>query len=824
MPQPMQNPKDSSDSTASMIKKFALLAKAFKVSTTPTNNNQRSSLIPRNSQNAQPGMNTSQDIKMQMVDDNVGNQVRHNAMQFGGNEVGQNTVQNLVEGNGNGNGINGNPIRCFNCRGDGHYASNCTVKSRKRDVAYLQQQLQIAQEEEAWIQRTQEEFKFMATADAYDETERESAEVHLFENCYDNDIFNMFTQEEHVEQDGGIVEQHSAYVEETRAYHESLFHNLAAKVEKVNSVNQKMKETNAELTTELARYKDQETCFEISQEKYDKLERCYQKSVYQEDCLTKKINALHLSSSKEITTLNKEISNLNKQLSKEKSTVSSLQEEKKRLKSDFKIQADESLAKHKALELEIERLLRAIVSQDIMSVVQNNSVVDSSNLQTELERTKERFENCNIKKRMNMLNFRMIGHHSWNEYIAKQSILEKPPTSSRPKLYVVTPLPKSKAIPKIDESRALSKPVASNLVPTPRKSKVVKNDNVISLGIFRINPFKASKVDNFVPNKHVKPSVRTKPINVSQPHVITKNDANSNTNGFSTKDVKSTTRNKRPLPRNNPKNDKVPSKSKSSRLWNNVEKIEENHRNLQSSSNKKICHLNVINLSLLFGMLNLKLFVLCHKAQVWKPKNVGSKERLASPKPSTPRSCLRWSPTRRLFDLKGKKIATSESKCQSDCFKGDNACTSNSQEPTSKRFPNSTFSMTGDQNWFATLLIPLSFEYKPMNKEDHGDNEFDRSFACCDLGSRSLHHYPLCHLVILCHYPHAHDLESFLTISPLTYALLLDRFDNNVSFKEEVVHQRLRKTLTHVLKLSSCIYLNDRAWGVLNFDSAGVRL
>nr|GEY65799.1 ribonuclease H-like domain-containing protein [Tanacetum cinerariifolium] len=79
-------------------------------------------------------------------------------------------------------------------------------------------------------------------------------------------------------------------------------------------------------------------------------------------------------------------------------------------------------------------------------------------------------------------------------------------------------------------------------------------------------------------------------------------------------------------------------------------------------------------------------------------------------------------------------------------------------------------------------------------------------------------------LMILCHHPHAHDLESLLTISPSKYALLLDRFDNNVSFEEEVVHQRLRKTLTHVLKLSSCIYLDDRALGgVLNFDSAGVR-
>ncbi|GKG02665.1 hypothetical protein Tco_0310301, partial [Tanacetum coccineum] len=61
-------------------------------------------------------------------------------------------------------------------------------------------------------------------------------------------------------------------------------------------------------------------------------------------------------------------------------------------------EADESIAKHHALELEIERLLKAVVSQDIMSIVLNPPVVETSDLQTELERTKERFENCIIKK------------------------------------------------------------------------------------------------------------------------------------------------------------------------------------------------------------------------------------------------------------------------------------------------------------------------------------------------------------------------------------------------------------------------------------------
>ncbi|GKC04731.1 retrovirus-related pol polyprotein from transposon TNT 1-94 [Tanacetum coccineum] len=661
------------------------------------------------------------------------------------------TIEETPPAEGNGNGINGNTIRCYNCQGEDHYVSNCTVMLRKRDAAYLQQQLQIAQEEEAEIQSTQEEFDFMAAADG-------SVEVHLSRNSYDNDIFIMFTQEEQytellehilephqvpqndsnviskvssVEQGGGTLEQHSVNVEETRAYHESLFHNLVAEVEKVNSVNRKMKETKVQLTTELARYKNQEKSFEISQEKFDKLERCYQKSVYQEQCLTKKINALHLSVAKQIATLNEEIANLNNQLSKEKSSVSFLQEERKKLKNDFKTREDalldkqiqlenkireldnilvktgqsiqnmhmlspkpdsfyhteqnmalgyqnpfylkqaqqkqqslyngkvllekhdppavydleetleiaqeirlkmkqlnkeikpanytkinhlsgvfvsqtaksreesyfsntsktanvsksfsipneefsndttptnESLAKHKALELEIERLLRAVFNQDIMSIVQNPSVVDSSNLQTELEQLefqvlnyakdnahlkttyKNLFDSIKVtraqtKAIVDSLQDKLHDMIYENAKLRTQlfdKVFEQKDTN---KVYSVTPFPKSTVIPKVGKSNALSKPVTSNSAPCSRESTVVNNERVIALGIFRINPFKASRVDNFVPNKHVKASVRTKTITVSQHHVITKNDVNSKTNGFSPKDVNSTTRTRRP--------------------------------------------------------------------------------------------------------------------------------------------------------------------------------------------------------------------------------------------------------------------------------------
>ncbi|GJT70522.1 hypothetical protein Tco_1029808 [Tanacetum coccineum] len=390
MQQPMPNPKDITDPTTAMNMSLVLMAKEFKLNySTPTNNNQRISSNPRDRQIAQPGMNVGQDIQMQMVGGNdrnqfrqyagqiIGNQNWYNAVQNVRNQVVQNAVQNLgvqnvgnqngliivlgitnqnpngnsnvvaawVEGNANGN--NDNQIRCYNYRGLGHLARNCTVRPRRRDASYLQTQFLIAQKEEAGIQLQAEEFYLMPAAEDHDEIEEVNAKCILMANF--------------VEQSGGALDQHPTTIEETHAYFESLYNNLAIEVEKVNTINRKLRETNADLTTKLARYNNQEKCFEISQEKYDTLERCYQKSIYQEQCLTKKINALHLSAGKQITTLNEEISNLNNKLSKEKLTVSSLQEENKKLKSDFKIRKDELLDKQIQLENKIKELYNILV-------------------------------------------------------------------------------------------------------------------------------------------------------------------------------------------------------------------------------------------------------------------------------------------------------------------------------------------------------------------------------------------------------------------------------------------------------------------------------
>nr|GFD40227.1 hypothetical protein [Tanacetum cinerariifolium] len=132
--------------------------------------------------------------------------------------------------------------------------------------------------------------------------------------------------------------------------------------------------------------------------------------------------------------------------------------------------------------------------------------------------------------------------------------------------------PIAEILPKIGETKALSKPVTSISVSKPQEPKGVNNSKVIAPGMFRICPDKVSRESKKVPNT-VSASSRTKPITVSQPSVITKKDMNSNSNGLSSTGLDNT-KTRRPHPRSNSKNDRVPSASKSSRSMNKEVKVE----------------------------------------------------------------------------------------------------------------------------------------------------------------------------------------------------------------------------------------------------------
>nr|GFA46496.1 hypothetical protein [Tanacetum cinerariifolium] len=223
-----------------------------------------------------------------------------------------------------------------------------------------------------------------------------------------------------------------------------------------------------------------------------------------------------------------------------------------------------------------------------------------------------------------------------------------------------------------------------------------------------INPDKTSREAKKVPNT-VRASARTKPITVSQPHVITKKDVNSDLNGLSSTGVDNT-KTRRPQPKSNTKRDRVPSASKSSRSKNKEAEVEEHHRNLLLSKNNKHissacnniqidsqdviskiicdtcskclisvnhdkCLSNYVNGNNSCGKnqkakVSVKEIQMKYQPKVVKPKKVGTLERLATPKPRKPRFLLRWSLAGRLFDQEGKLAAFSNSESPYDCSNG----------------------------------------------------------------------------------------------------------------------------------------------------------
>nr|GFB06427.1 hypothetical protein [Tanacetum cinerariifolium] len=393
---------------------------------------------------------------------------------------------------------------------------------------------------------------------------------------------------------------------------------------------------------------------------------------------------------------------------------------------DFKSlanKADDSLAKHEAMELDNERLLKAFVSQDVMNiVVQKESVVDTSDLQTELEPYKDmqqkierlkaqlgdlkgkcndtscvsdtqnklsqKLENANVELEFqvfnyarenayfkttykNLFNFISVSRVQTETKIAslqnelqsniyknaklrtqlfKKVSDQKENTQNMSAKTKFAKQPIGENFPKVGKTNALSKPVTSNSISSPQEPIDVNNDKVIAPGIFRINPSKTSRNKKQVLNT-LSTSARTKAITVSQPHVITKKDVNSNLNGLSsTGDVIS----------------KV---------------ICAVCKKCLNSVNHDVCLNNYVNGKKSRGR-NHKVNVLKNETQqknqpeIKKYKKVGFIKRLATPKPKKSRILFKWLPTGRLFNQDGKISDSSESKSQSDCSNGDNACCS----------------------------------------------------------------------------------------------------------------------------------------------------
>ncbi|GJT74776.1 hypothetical protein Tco_1041501 [Tanacetum coccineum] len=510
-----------------------------------------------------------------------------------------------------------------------------------------------------------------------------STEVPKYENCYDHDIFNMLTHEEQY----------------------------------------------TDLQTELDRTKEKLENYFIKKEKeydvlwnnwYTKCEECkYDKISYD-----KAYNYMQ----QKIKRLQAQLGDLKGKSSDTQCALNTLDPLSQKLE-DENVSLESQVRSYAKENEHLNTTYKNVFDSIKVTQAQTNSIIES--WQKQLYDTI--YENAKLRAQLFDKVSKPKGTTKGTRsktMFTNQSILGKPPSSSyKPKLYSVTPFPKSSVLPKVDKTNALSQPVLLNSTLSTRESKVVQTVNVIALRIFRTNPSKTSRVDNVVPNKPVKTRVRIKPITVSQPNVIHKQQANSDSNGFSSTRVNNTAKTRRPHPRSNSNTDRVPSKSKSSCLSNNVEKIEENHRNSQIPKNQKHMSSECNNITL--AIRNAKSEIVCvmckqclvtanhdvcvlnyvndmnsradnqsanvsirenqkkHKANAKKSKELGSKGSLASSRPSKPRTCLRWIPTGRIFAMCGKLTASSNTENKSEKSVCDNASTSNPSKPSSKGFSNS---------------------------------------------------------------------------------------------------------------------------------------
>nr|GEX07854.1 hypothetical protein [Tanacetum cinerariifolium] len=361
---------------------------------------------------------------------------------------------------------------------------------------------------------------------------------------------------------------------------------------------------------------------------------------------------------------------------------------------DFKSLAketNESLDKQKSLELEIEWLLKASVSHDIMSIEKEYAVL-WNNWYTKCEESK--YDKISYDKAYNDMQQKverlqaqlrdLKGKSSdtpsasntidpLNQKLEIKIVELEFQVVDKPKLIVVTPY-----------SKKLHASIPSHSVPQPREFNAMKHYNVIAPGMFKINPSQTSRVD-LVPNNQSSTSSRTNPITNFQCHVTFKENVSSETVNASFIGILFLSKNQKTMS-SECNNIKLAIRNDKSKIVYGTCKqclVTANHDTcLLSSVNALNSHANNLCANVPLSANQKR-----HRIQVWKPKQVEFKERLAyTPKPRLPRFSLKWSPSKRSFDLKGKLVASKETSCPND----DKACPSNPQEPIRKRFPNST--------------------------------------------------------------------------------------------------------------------------------------
>nr|GEU85897.1 integrase, catalytic region, zinc finger, CCHC-type, peptidase aspartic, catalytic [Tanacetum cinerariifolium] len=552
----------------------------------------------------------------------------------------------------------------------GSVVRNCTARLRRKDAAYLQTQLLITQKEEAGIQLQAEEFDFMAAAGDLDETEEVNANCILMANLQHASTYGTQLDKAPVYDTDGSAEKMSlgypnpSYLKKAQLKQQSLYNDNLL-LEEHDPRTMFDSEETLELTQE-SREKMRFLKKEIKPANYAKINHLLGVFVPQ---TTKSKEELFLSNVSNMVTVSKMISMPNEDLSDDtipsvaqkflnevKSSLVTLQRVVKQ-KMTLKVHNWLSSA-HKEVHRIISHEITPIINQ-VDARVQNfeiqflqeaaKFVQDFKSLANEAKESLDKQKSLELKLRdlkgkssdtpsasntLDPLNQKLESKIVELEFQVNTSEpmnntlgTSVTPHVDKPKLSAVT-----------SQSKKLHASMSSHFVPQPKEFNVVKHKNVIAPRMFKINPSQTPRE------------------NVSSDTVTT-----------SSTGIVHTARTRRPQPKGNSRNARIPSASKSSKVKKNQCLVTANH---------DACFPSSVN------ALNSRANKLCanvppsanqkrHRTYVWKPKQVGSKERLA-PKPRLPRFSLKWSPSGHSFDLKGKLVASKETNCPND----DKACCS----------------------------------------------------------------------------------------------------------------------------------------------------
>nr|GEY63147.1 putative ribonuclease H-like domain-containing protein [Tanacetum cinerariifolium] len=506
-------------------------------------NYHRTSSNPRNRQIAQPVMKMGQDRQIQNVRGNGGNQLGQYVGQVAQNSKGlmhggmvgfKSGTGNVVAARAEGTGI-GNQAKCYNCRG-------------------LRIQLQA------------EEFDFMAATGDLDEIKEVNANCILMEEQY-TDLLEPIPEPQLVPQN----DNHVTFVAPSMVHSGGTVETSFAPIEEIQ------KSSISSLMEEKKKLKHD---FKIQEDKFlDKEVDLEARIKDLENILLKRdqtVQTMHMLNPKPDSFYHP---NQKMALEHDPPTVYDSEEtlelaqesrEKMRLlKKEIKPANYAKINHLSGLESKIVELEFQVVNYEreishLKTTYKN--LFDSIKSNRALAKLHDLiFENAKLRARLFENTF---------EFVKKISGTSVTPHVDKPKLSAVTPL-----------FMKLHVSMPSHSIPQPREFNVVNHRNVIAPGMFKINPSQTPRVD-LVPNKQSNASIRTDLITNSQRHVTVKENVSSNTVTASSTGLVHIARTRRPQPKDNTRNVRVPSAYKSSEVKKSVT-VEDHHRTLLLSMNQK---------------------------------------------------------------------------------------------------------------------------------------------------------------------------------------------------------------------------------------------